>query len=244
MTYVDRLNLFWQFAEAETLSSNQIAFYTGLLNINNSCFWTEWFSVANSRIEHLTGIKTRTIYDVKNQLKQMGLIDYKEIGRNKPCKYKICDIAKLLQSNRKAVAHLPQSNRKATATLIDKDKDIDIDNSVVVKCARETEANIYRVYEENIGTLTGIIVEELDGYVELTCPEVVIYAIKQAAINNKKSCGYVKGICKSLLNEGIKTPLDLDRHIQEYEQRKISNKTNVSTDKEMEAKIAKWGKLV
>ncbi len=243
MTYLDRLNLFWQFAEAETLSSNQIALYMGLLYINNSCFWTEWFSVTNSRIEHLTGIRGKTIYNVKNQLKQLNLIDYREVGKNKPCKYTIlsmADFTKQLHNDYKAVTHQVQSDYTPVTTLIDKDKDIDKDNSASVS-VRKNEINLYQAYDENIGVITGMIAEELDGYAELTCPEVVIYAIRQAALNNKKSCGYVKAICKSLLSEGIKTPLDLERHIQEYEQKKRDGlKTSSCTDKLAEQK-ARWG---
>ena len=120
MTYLDRLNLFWQFAEAETLSANQIALYMGLLYINNSCFWTEWFSVANSRIEHLTGLRGKTIYNVKNQLKQLNLIDYREVGKNKPCKYTILSIAdftKQLHTSYKAITRQVQSNYTPVTTL-------------------------------------------------------------------------------------------------------------------------------
>lgn len=86
-------------------------------------------------------------------------------------------------------------------------------------CAHE---EIYRCYEENIGLLTGIVVEVIDGYIELLCPEIVEYAIRQAVIYNKKSLGYVKGVCKSLLNADVKTPLALEQYITEREKQKKS----------------------
>lgn len=249
MTYLDRLNCFWQFVNIEPLSTGQKVLYLALLDINNSCRWAVWFTTTNSILQFKTGLSRKGINEARNHLIQVGLISYKKGRGNQAGSYSLLKFeCNILPADGDAsytqTAHKLHTERDTdypqTATLIDIDKDIDKDNSASVS-VRKNEINLYQAYDENIGAITGMIAEELDGYAELTCPEVVIYAIRQAALNNKKSCGYVKAICKSLLNEGIKTPLDLERHIQEYEQKK-QDKTSKSscTDKLAEQK-ARWG---
>lgn len=84
-----------------------------------------------------------------------------------------------------------------------------------------------------------MIFEELEGYTELMCPEAVIYAIKQAALNNKKSCSYVKRICQNLLNEGVKTPLDLERHIKRWEEQK--QRKSQQAEASLEEQMTRYG---
>lgn len=97
---------------------------------------------------------------------------------------------------------------------------------------------IYQCYEENIGVLTGMVVEVLDGYIELLCPEIMKYAIGQAVIYNKKSMGYVKGVCRSLLNAGVKTPLELEQYIKQREEQR---NLKVKVDPYAAGEISKYG---
>ena len=216
--YIDEINRFYEFVRINGLTTSEIALFLGLLQINNRCMWAEWFTVATSELEVISGIKADNIYKLRNKLKQWGLIDIQIQGGRKSSKYKICNydtpnFPNKFQTNSNLIPNKLQTSSKQFTTLIDKDIDKDILSSSNAR-ARE----IYHAYEENIGVLTGMVVDELDGFIELLCPEAVMYAIRQAVMNNKKSCGYVKGVCKSLLNSGITTPVDLERHIKEREE--------------------------
>lgn len=255
MTYIDRLNCFWQFANVTPLSTGQKLLYLALLDINNGCRWVEWFTVPNTLLQFKTGLSRKAINDARGHLVQVGLISYKKGKSNQAGSYYIrnleCNIlhTDYTASYPQTTHTLPTDYTQAiqqTTTLIDKDIDIDISSSINT-CAPAKK--IYKSYEENIGALTGIIAEELEGYMELLCPEAVEYAIRQAAINNKKSCSYVRGVCKHLVAEGIKTPLDLERHIKEREEQRQAavHSAAVNTDDEKSRKLAeqkaRWGDL-
>lgn len=63
------------------------------MDINNTCLWQEWFTVANLTLELLTGLSRSAIYKNRNALRQAGLIDFKANGSN-ATKYKITKIYK------------------------------------------------------------------------------------------------------------------------------------------------------
>ena len=78
-----QLNRFFEFSEAECLPPSAQIVYLHLLNINNRLHWREWFKVANSRIENLTGLgSNKSVIRAKNRLKQSGLIDFESDGKS------------------------------------------------------------------------------------------------------------------------------------------------------------------
>ena len=81
MDYMKQLNRFFEFSEAEGLPASAQLVFLHLMNINNRLHWREWFKVANSRLENLTGMTNKTIVSAKNRLKQAGLISFKSDGR-------------------------------------------------------------------------------------------------------------------------------------------------------------------
>lgn len=73
------------------LSQGQFMLYHALLDVNNKCFWKEWFEVANSRLEAYTALTRQSISKARNELKQKGLIDFKTNG-TKATSYKIIQL--------------------------------------------------------------------------------------------------------------------------------------------------------
>lgn len=73
------------------LSQGQFMLYHALLDVNNKCFWKEWFEVANSRLEAYTALTRQSISKARNELKQKGLIDFKTNGK-KATSYKIIQL--------------------------------------------------------------------------------------------------------------------------------------------------------
>ena len=88
MTYLDLINLFWDSATINPLSTGQVSLYFALLHVCNRSYWTEWFSVPNQMLSVLTGLSRTGIQKARNELKQRGFIDFEERG-NKATAYKI-----------------------------------------------------------------------------------------------------------------------------------------------------------
>ncbi len=92
MNYIAEINAFWDLAGVNPLSTGQVALWFGLMNINNRCNWTEWFSAPNQVLSIHTGLSRNGILKARNVLKQLGLIDFRERG-TKATLYKMISIA-------------------------------------------------------------------------------------------------------------------------------------------------------
>ena len=80
MNYITAINSFWYSATMNPLSTGQIALWFALMHINNGCNWTEWFQAPNQVLSVLTGMSRSGILKARNELKQRGLIDFRERG--------------------------------------------------------------------------------------------------------------------------------------------------------------------
>ena len=80
MDYITVLNSFWDFATLNPLPTGQVALYTALTHICNRNYWAEWFSAPNQVLSVLTGLSRSGILKARNELKQKGLIDFRERG--------------------------------------------------------------------------------------------------------------------------------------------------------------------
>ncbi len=88
MNYISLINLFWDSAMTNPLSTGQVSLYMALLHVCNRSNWTEWFQVPNQVLSVLTGLSRSGILKARNELKQRGVIDFKERG-TKATLYKI-----------------------------------------------------------------------------------------------------------------------------------------------------------
>ena len=61
-------------------SSGQLALMWALVYVANKCRWKEWFTVPSITLKNLTGLSRQGILKARNQLRQRGLIDYRERG--------------------------------------------------------------------------------------------------------------------------------------------------------------------
>jgi hypothetical protein len=96
MSYISEINSFWDLTSTNPLSTGQVALWFALMHINNRCNWTEWFQVSNQVLSVLTGMSRSGILKARNELKQRGLIDFKERG-TKATSYKMFTIANSTQ---------------------------------------------------------------------------------------------------------------------------------------------------
>ncbi len=111
MNYIKQLNAFYDFLQANYITSSSQLVYRILLDINNSCNWVKTFQRTNQSIMALTQISEKTLISAKNELKQLGLIDYTKGVKNKPSSYKIhCLYSSESGSNGEVMGKLSGSN--------------------------------------------------------------------------------------------------------------------------------------
>lgn len=134
MTYLDMLNEFYDFCECNTVPANaQLLFHT-LLSINNKCAWEEWFSRTNVSLSGRMGISEKAFIRARNELKQLGLIDFVSSKKRGTCTkycilYNTKECTKEVQKKYKGSTKEVQKadiNRYKTETKIKKDISDDI----------------------------------------------------------------------------------------------------------------------
>ena len=93
---------------------------------------------------------------------------------------------------------------------IEKDKDKEIENRVRVRdngspAVDAGLAEIIGSYEENIGSFPPAAKDALIGWREIFTDDLILLAIKKAALAGIRKWNYVNGILKAWKNEGVKT---------------------------------------
>ena len=128
------LNNFYDFCECNVVSGNaQLLFHT-LLMINNRCVWEQWFSRTNVSLSERMGISEKAFIRARNELKQLGLIDFISSKKRGTCTkycilYNTNDSTKEVQKKYKGSTKEVQKadiNRYKTETKIKKDISDDI----------------------------------------------------------------------------------------------------------------------
>lgn len=91
MTYIDLLNEFWKQDKLNPTQALDAFFYFYLLGECNKRNWINPFELRSRIIEVKLMISRKTIGEVRNRLKQRGLIDFVS-AKNCPTIYRICAI--------------------------------------------------------------------------------------------------------------------------------------------------------
>ena len=94
MGYINIINAFWDSATTNPLPTGQVSLYMALLHVCNRSGWAEWFQAPNQVLSVLTGLSKSGILKARNELKQRGLIDFKERG-TKSTIYKLSTLSTL-----------------------------------------------------------------------------------------------------------------------------------------------------
>lgn len=105
---------------------------------------------------------------------------------------------------------------------IEKDKDKEIENRVRVRDRDNGSpavdaglAEIIGSYEENIGSFPPAARDSLMGWREIFADDLILLAIKKAALSGVRKWNYINGILKSWKNEGVKTLGDVQARDQQ-----------------------------
>lgn len=87
MNYIMEIRAFYDWLESDPLSPSQICLWHALMYSANKSGWKKEFSVAIRVLESRTGLSDDTIYELRNQLKQKGLISWRSQGGKKSALY-------------------------------------------------------------------------------------------------------------------------------------------------------------
>lgn len=118
MNYLTIINAFWDLAMTNPLSTGQVSLYFALLHVCNKSNWTEWFQAPNQVLSVLTGLSRSGILKARNELKQKGLIDFKERG-TKATLYKLI----IANSKQKSTQDSTQTERTIANSTQDSKQD-------------------------------------------------------------------------------------------------------------------------
>ena len=88
MNYLQQILNFEKLQELNRVSPGQARLWYVLMYIDNLTGWKTWFTVANSTLEFRSGLSRSGINKARNELKQLGYIDFKSNGR-KATSYKL-----------------------------------------------------------------------------------------------------------------------------------------------------------
>lgn len=81
MNYLQEILSFEKLQEINLVSPGQARLWYVLMYINNLTSWKTWFTVASSTLEFRSGLSRSGVIKARNELKQLGYIDFQTNGR-------------------------------------------------------------------------------------------------------------------------------------------------------------------
>lgn len=82
MNYLQEILNFEKLQELNRLAPGQARVWYVLMYLNNITGWQSWFTVASSTLEFRSGLSRQGVIKARNELKQLGYIDFKTNGRS------------------------------------------------------------------------------------------------------------------------------------------------------------------
>lgn len=89
MNYLTEIKLFYDWLETHPLTPSAIALWHGLMFIANRMGWEDEITIPLSVLENRTGMSAATLYRIRIQLKDAGLIEVESQGGRACAKYRI-----------------------------------------------------------------------------------------------------------------------------------------------------------
>ncbi|GKV70243.1 DNA damage-inducible protein DnaD [Sporosarcina sp. NCCP-2716] len=200
MNYIKELNAFYDWLELNSVRPSTVILWHSLMHLNNKSGWAEEFTVARSVIEAKTGLKKDAYYTARNQLKQLGRIDFKERG-TKATSFRMIPFSSEKQTTTQTITQTtdPTTTQTTTPTVTKQNETKRNETRPEEgKGAQAVPVNPFVFYErEGFGTLssfTGDLIGELiDRYHEVA----VLAAMKEAVTRGARNLKYVEAILKN-----------------------------------------------
>ena len=229
MNYIKEINSFYDWLETNPLASSCIVLWYALMHIANKAGWPDTFAVAVSVLEIKTGLKKDTIYDARNKLQQAGRIKWNSRRGNQSAVYKIISF----ENESKKPTQVPTqpsmqsstinklNETKLNETIAEEDRGTPSAASTAV-LYDDRYRSVVEAYEANIRPITPLEAERLSKWLDDMDADVIIAAIEEAIVYNKRSMKYIEGILRNWHSNNIRTKLDLEAYRRDWEDRKQS----------------------
>ena len=119
-------------------------------------------------------------------------------------------------NNQQITNEQPTNNQQITTPKEVKTNRLKEDNSSSYNGARANINNAIKLYEENIGVLSPVAVDELKDILETHTSELLELAIAEAVKANARNIKYIRGVLRNWDNAGVKTVADAQLAIAEH----------------------------
>lgn len=234
MNYIKEINSFYDWLETNPLASSCIVLWYALMHIANKAGWPDTFAVAVSVLEIKTGLKKDTIYDARNKLQQAGRIKWNSRRGNQSAVYKIISFEneskKPTQVPTQPSTQVPTQPSMQSST-INKLNETKLNETIVAEedskkiPAATTLYNdgfrsIIKAFRENIHPPSPIEAERLESWLDDMDADVIIAAIEEAVVYNRRNIKYIEGILNNWLSSNVKTMLELDAYKRDWQDKK------------------------
>ncbi len=140
MNYIDLLNRFYNLLQCNQISNNAQLLYYTLLQINNKCGWSEWFSRTNVSLAGLMCISENTMKRAREELKELGLIDVMPSPKRRGCtQYRILHCVNEYQTNSGIDAQIDTQTDAQIDTQTDTQIDTQTDTQIDTQTNTQTD---------------------------------------------------------------------------------------------------------
>ncbi|QHZ55792.1 DnaD domain protein [Brevibacillus sp. NSP2.1] len=228
MNYLQVLNAFYDRLETNPLSSSAIALWHSLVHTNYKAGWIDEFAVAASVLCVKSGLKDSMFKKARNELAQKGYITFQSRKGNQSAVYRLNHLWS--HSDRNGVhngSHNGVRNGSHNGVPL-----FFYDNLLLPQHdnARE-EIDPFTAYQQEIGPLTEIIKDNMLDWLEggyFDEPElIVLEAIRESAIHEKRSWAYIDRVLRRCLQENVKTVDQMRQKKAEFEKAKMAKVTPI-----------------
>ena len=218
LRYYDYINAFYELLQVNPPSANAQLLYHTLLMIFNKALWVSELHRTNSYVCGLCGLGEKALINAKNELKQLGLIDFVS-PKKKPTIYKLLTVKSTVKSTAQTqVKGKSKCSSNASQTQVNvqpkvqsyKDIRLKTKDERVEEVKEESDTtavlkSVLSEYESNIGLPSPTIADSVADWLKDVEPEVIKYAISEAALHEKRNWKYIEAILKNHFNAGRTT---------------------------------------
>lgn len=253
MNYIKEINAFYDWLELNELTKSAVLLWHALMHLNNKSGWQESFTVARSVIEAKTGLKKDAYYTARNQLKQAGLIDFKERG-TKATVFRMFSLSEKQTTNQISDDNLSekqtrdqtisqttnQTKTPTTTQTINKLNKTKQNETISTAADNNRRVNCFDEYHICFGRQPSPIqLQEIISFIEKDgiSEEAVCVAFRKAA-EIGASYSYARKILNSWAQKSIRTLADVEKEQKNFEQRKKHASSKLSVIRQ--EKLPEW----
>lgn len=232
MNYLQEILNFEKLQELNQVSPGQARLWYVLMYINNLTGWKTWFTVANSTLEFRSRLSRSGINKARNELKQLGYIDFKSNGR-KATSYRMIPLmqystqgstqtgvqSSVQTSTQGSTQTGVQSSVQTSSTLYKQNK-TKLNKSIVCDSTPDLSP-IFDLWQSNWGFPNSVAQQDLTEWVREFGIELVKYAIECALKRNvsaRGADGYLERTFQAYSQKGIKTVKDAKADTVQHKQ--------------------------